>query len=203
MGFLFLDIESFVDPEDEFSGLNPFHKNSKVIVISYNYYASHKAPEPGQIKSPTFLFEWELGSEGALLTEFYRFLKEVSSGTELLKIVGFNHVAYDLPYLFARMAKHKVAPEKELFDLLFTSPRHVDLAQLGMAVSRATKHEGDFRCISQKSINSYFEIPIKEASGKDVSRFYEKKEFDKIKKYCSEEFTFELLYRSLLEFFLH
>jgi len=203
MGFLFLDIESFVDPNDEKSGLNPFHEKSKVLVIAYNYYHSSSAPKPETIKPPSFLFEWEVGSEKKLLEEFYSFLKTVAKRDDFLKIVGFNHLAYDLNYLFARMNKHKIAPEKELFNELFSKPRHIDLAQLGMAVSKATKRDGDFRTISQKVINSYFEIPIKEASGKDVSKFYSEKNYDKIVKYCTEEFTFELLYQSLLLTFLH
>ena len=152
--------------------------------------------------------EWEIGSEKKLLEEFYKLLKEIekkefNSGETFLKIVGFNHLAYDLNYLMARMTHHEIASKKELFNLLFTQPRHIDLAQLGMAVSKATKRDEDFRTISQKAINSYFEIPIKEASGKDVSVFYLKQDYVKIKKYCTEEFTFELLYQSLLQNFLH
>ncbi|MFA5125676.1 MAG: hypothetical protein WC462_01605 [archaeon] len=203
MGFLFLDIESFVDPEDTFSGLNPFHEKSKVLVIAYNYYSSSSAPKPEHVKEPCFLFEWEAGEEKKILEAFFLELKGIYKKDSLLKIVGFNHLAYDLNYLFARMLKHKISSEKELFHMLFTQPRHIDMAQLGMAVSKATKRDEDFRTISQKTINSYFEIPIKEATGKDVSIFYSKKQYEKIKKYCKEEFTFELLYQSLLMSFLH
>ena len=203
MSFLFFDIESLVDPKDENSGLNPFHENSKVLVISYNYYSTPKAPKPEQVKEPTFLFEWEVGGEKQLLEEFYSVLKKSLAKDDMLKIVGFNHLAYDLNYLFARMRLNKIAPEKELFNTIFSKPRHIDLAQLGMAVSKVTKRDEDFRTISQKAINYYYEIPVKEATGKDVSVFYLDKNYDKIKKYCKEEFTFELLYQSLLQTFLH
>ena len=207
MGFLFLDIESMVDPEDNMSGLNPYHSKSKVIVIAYNYYHLSHAPKAEQIKEPSFLFEWEIGSEKKLLEEFYKLLKEIekkefNSGETFLKIVGFNHLAYDLNYLMARMTHHEIASKKELFNLLFTQPRHIDLAQLGMAVSKATKRDEDFRTISQKAINYYFELPVKEARAKDVSKFYSEKNYEKIRKYCTEEFTFELVYQSLLTSFL-
>lgn len=202
MGYLFLDIESFVDPEDERSGLNPFHEKSKVLVIAYNYYNSHNYPLPSQIKKPSFLFEWEEGSEKKLLSKFFNELKRIFEKDKSPKVIGFNHLAYDLSYLFARMSDQKIAPQKELFDVLFSLPRHVDLAQLGMAISDKTKKDQDYRCISQKMINSYFDIPIKEESGKDVSRHYLNKRYDKIKKYCEEEFTFEMLYASTLEYFL-
>ena len=203
MGYLFIDIESFVDPDENMSGLNPFYAKSKVIVVSYNYYSSASAPQPGEVKAPTFLFEWVLGSEEKLLKEFYKIMEKIIEKDSFLKIVGFNHIAYDLPFLFSRMSHHKTASEKKLFDLLFTSPRHIDLSQLGMAVSKATKRDRDFRCISHKTINSLYDIPVKEADGKEVSLFYSKKQFDRIEKYCKDEFTFELLYQSLLETFLH
>jgi hypothetical protein len=131
------------------------------------------------------------------------FLKKVSAEDSFLKIVGFNHLAYDLPFLFARMSMNKIAPEVELFDLLFTAPRHIDLSQLAMAISEDTKRDEDFRCISQKRINAYFDIPVKQDSGKDVSEFYYKKRFDLIERYCTEEFTFELLYQSILDYFIY
>ena len=203
MGFLFIDIESFVDPKDERSGLNPHYENSKVIVISYNYYPLPKAPQISQIKPPIFLFEWIFGSEKKLLKEFYNVLKKIYLTDRMLKIVGFNHLAYDLAYLFSRMKKNNIADEKELFDILFSFPRHIDLAQMGMALSENTKRDEDFRCISQKVINSYFDIPIKEDNGKDLSVYYTKKRFDLIEKYVKEEFTFEMLYRSVLDYFIY
>lgn len=203
MGFLFLDIESFVDPEEEESGLNPFYKKSRVFAIAYNYYSSEKAPNESQIKPPTFLFEWEIGSEKKLLEKFYSDLKEWNEKEEMIKIVGFNQLAYDLPFLFSRMEHHKIGTNKELFNMLFTKPRHVDLAQLGMAVARATKYNEDFRCVSQKTINALYEIPVKEDNGKILSTYLLEGKYDKIRKYCTEEFTFELLYQSLLQTFLH
>jgi len=202
MGFLFLDIESFVDPKEERSGLNPFYKNSKCFGIAYNYYPLPSAPKAAQIKAPTFLFDWEAGGEKELLEKFYLILKEIYSKDTMLKIVGFNHLAYDLPFLFSRMKEHDIDSEKGLFDALFSFPRHIDLAQLGMAVSELTKKNEDFRCISQKAINAYYDIPIKEDNGKDLSIYYAKKRYDLIKKYCEEEFTFELLYQSLLTHFI-
>jgi DNA polymerase elongation subunit (family B) len=203
MGYLFLDIESFVSPDNEDSGLNPFYDESKVLVIAYNYYSSINAPKGGETKDPVFLYEWIEGSEKKLLEKFVEILKDIYSKDRFLKIVGFNQIAYDLPYLFARIQKHKLLGEKEAFDLLFSKARHIDLSQMGMAISEKTKKDEDFRCISQKVINSYFDIPIKEATGKDVSTFYLKKRFDLIEKYVNEEFTFELLYQSMLDYFIY
>jgi len=203
MGFLFIDIESFVDEKNEKSGLNPFCEKSKVLVIAYNYYPINKAPREGQIKEPSFLYEWIDGGEKKLLKKFFEILRNIYEKDYMLKVVGFNHIAYDLPYLFARMKKNKIASDEELFDALFSKARHIDLSQLAMGVSEKTKQDEDFRCISQKIINSYFDIPIKDADGKDVSKFYSKKRYDLIEKYVKEEFTFETLYQSLLDYFIY
>ena len=117
MGFLFLDIESFVAPHNERSGLNPHHDESKVIVIAYNYYDLRKAPCAGEIKAPTFLYDWVEGSEKELLDKFWGILKEIHESDDFLKIVGFNQLAYDLPYLFSRMDYHAIAHKQELFDI--------------------------------------------------------------------------------------
>ena len=203
MAFLFLDIESFVDPEDTQSGLNPHYKNSKVLVIAYNHYSSPAAPAPAEIKKPSFMYVWDFSSEKEMLSEFYQNLKKWESDEAYFKIVGFNQLAYDIPFLFSRMSANKIAPEKELFNVLFSGARHIDLAQISMPVSKFTKRDGDFRNISQKAINLAYDIPIKEDTGVDVTRYYLEKRYDKIEKYCREEFTFELLYQSLLETFLH
>ena len=203
MGFLFLDIESFVSPDNERSGLNPHYEQSKVIVISYNHYNLAKAPTMSQVKPPTFIFIWNTEGEKDLLTRFYKIITKIHETDPMLKMVGFNHMGYDMPYLFSRMSYHKIAAQVDLFDNLYSKVRHIDLSQHSMAVSEKTKRDEDFRCISQKAINYYFDIPVKESNGKDVSEFYRKKRYDLVEKYVTEEFTFEMLYRSLLDYFLY
>ncbi len=203
MGFLFLDIESLMHEKNPKTGLNPHFSESKVLVIAYSYYNLNKAPSASQIKEPVFLYEWSIGGEKKLLEKFYLFLKEVAKNDSFLKLVGFNHLAYDLPFLFSRMKENKIASDQELFDLLFTDPRHIDLSQLAMAISEDTKRDEDFRCISQKRINTYFDIPVKQDTGADVSKYYYEKRFDLIERYCKEEFTFELLYNSILDYFIY
>lgn len=203
MGFLFLDIESLMHKDNPGTGLNPHMENSEVLVIAYNYYDLENAPKDSEVKKPIFLYSWKEGGEEKLLTKFFDYLEKISISDKFLKIVGFNHLAYDLPFLFSRMSELKITDNEKAFDLLFTSPRHIDLSQLAMAISEDTKRDEDFRCISQKRINAYFDIPIKEASGADVSSFYYDKRYNLIEKYVTEEFTFELLYNSILDYFIY
>ena len=75
MGYLFFDIESYVSMTNGESGFNPYEKESKVIVISYNYYPGFNAPKKHQLKKPIFLKEWE-SSEKEILTKFYSLIKK-------------------------------------------------------------------------------------------------------------------------------
>ena len=51
--------------------------------------------------------------------------------------------------------------------------------------------------INQKEANKFFDIPVKKGSGKDVTIYYNNKEYEKILDYIKEEFTFETLYLKL------
>ncbi len=199
MSHLFLDIETYVSVENESSGLNPYEKESKVIVIAYTYYEGFKPPAGKQIKKPTFLKEWELGEEEMLL-KFYRLLKKVQDKeTHPPKFIGFNITSLDLPYLFGRMKKYRIAPDSELYARLFR-PHAVDLYQLTPVISEDTKKYEQLWGLNQKKTNEFFKLQVKEGTGDELSRFYDKKEFDKIMKYCGEEFNFEQMMDA---FYLH
>ena len=49
--------------------------------------------------------------------------------------------------------------------------------------------------INQKEAT--LDIPVKKGSGKDVTKYYLNKEYDKILEYINDEFTFETLYLKL------
>lgn len=74
--------------------------------------------------------------------------------------------------------------------------------QVGIQFSDFTTKYGELGTSSQKKLNKFFGIPIKEAEGKDLSTFYDLKQFELIKKYVIEEFTFEKLYIKLRDQFL-
>jgi len=191
MGHLFLDIETYVSETNPESGLNPYHPESKVIVISYSYYDTFKPPEKHEIREPFFMKEWE-SSEKEILERFCELLRTISEKDQYLKISGFNLLKFDLPYLFGRMNTLKLAPEKELHDLLFR-PFGIDLFQLTPLISEKTRKHEQLWGINQKDASRHFGLQAKEGSGEDCSRFYDKKDYDSIMKYCSEEFNFELM----------
>ena len=198
MGHLFLDIETYLSPLDPESSLNPYKKDSKVIVIAYSYYKGFAPPKKDEIKPPVFLKEWE-SSEKEILRSFLSFLQNANKSDKYIRICGFNVLKFDLPYLFGRMKFHGLADENELHDLLFL-PFGTDLMQLSPIISQKTLQHSQLWGISHKDACSFFSLAVKEGTGADCSSFYDKKEYGKIMKYCNEEFNFEQL---LEAFYLH
>jgi hypothetical protein len=193
MGYFFLDIETYIDDEVKYSALNPFTTKSKVIAIAYNYYNEFKISEK-IIRKPTVLKEWESG-EKKILQDFYTFAKLKIPDDKHFKYLGFNCIKFDLSYLMGRLITHEIDTPENIYYNLFTAPHIIDLGQISQILSNNKFKE--ILNINQKTTNSFFDLPIKQGTGKDVTKFYNNKEFDKIEKYISEEFSFELLYLKL------
>ncbi len=199
MSHLFFDIENYISPENKNSGLNPYTKDSKVIVISYTYYKGFKPPGINRIKPPTFLKEWE-SSEEEILFKFHKFIKKANVKEQYPpKYVGFNITSLDLPYLFGRMKKHKIASESELYDLLFR-PYALDLYQLTPLISGELNKYNQLWGLNHRSASEFFNLRVKVGTGDELSKFYDNCEYDKIMKYCTEEFNFEMMMDA---FYLH
>ncbi len=193
MGYFFIDIETFIDPEQPESGLNPYLKNSKILVIAYNYYDEFHLSEK-HITPPTILKEWEEGEEN-ILHKIYDFLRLKIEKDKNLKLMGFNNLKFDMTYLFGRLIQKNIASPEEIYDIFYRKPHYIDLGQLSQIVSN--HRFKDILNISQKQANSFFNLPTKKGSGKDVTKFYLLSQYDQILEYVKEEFSFELLYIKL------
>ncbi len=194
MGHMFLDIETYVSPHDNDSALNPYHTDSKIIVIAYNYYEGFKPPVKSQIKEPVFLKEWE-SDEKTILINFLNVLRNLQRNDPYLKIHGFNILKFDLPYIFGRMKVNEIALPDEIHSLLYR-PFGTDMMQLASLISNESRAKEQLWGLNQKDVNRFFDIQVKEGSGLDVSKFYDAGEYEKIMEYCSQEFTFEQLLNS-------
>lgn len=192
MGYLFFDIETYIDPDDKISGLNPYRENSKILTISYNYYDTFILVEKNIIP-PSILKEWEHG-EKELLNIFYSFWSRTLERDKHLKIVGFNQIKFDIPYIFSRMHTHDIKSIDELFDILYRRPHYIDLGQMSMITSQRMKIKKEFYNVNQEEANRFFNIPFKKAKGNIVTKYYIEKNYEGIVEYIKEEFTFEKLY---------
>ena len=193
MGYFFFDIETFIDEEDKASGLNPYKSKSKIIAIAYNYYNEFKMNEKF-IRPPTVLKEWEENEE-EILKKFYNFIKIKLPDDKHFKFIGFNCTKFDLTYLLGRLEFYKIDSKEQAYEYLFRLPHIIDLGQLAQIISKNRFKE--IMNINQKETNKFFDIPIKKGSGKDVTKYYNNREYDKILEYIFDEFTFETLYLKL------
>lgn len=189
MGHLFLDIETYQSKDNPDSSLCPYHPESKIIIISYTYYPTFKPPQREEINQPVFLKEWE-SSEYNILKNFYESLCEIQVKDKFVKFCGFNITKFDLPYLFGRMKVNKIADEIKLHNVLFR-PFAMDLFYLSSIISDQTIQKEQLWGMNHKEVSSFFNLQVKEGTGDECSRFYDKKDYDKIVKYCIEEFNFE------------
>jgi len=212
MGYLFLDIEAYSRLHGTRFEANPFNERAKVLVIAYNYYPGFHAPRPSSLKPPLLLREWE-SSERSILQRFYNELRAIldrevyldrKSGERRcsLRMVGFNLLKFDLPYLFARMSLHGIDTNARLFDSLLSEPFCTDLYQLSPLVSQKTREYGELWGISQSDASRFFNLRVKEEEGEDVAGWYDAKDFARIERYVLEEFTFEQLYDAFLAYIL-
>ena len=85
-----------------------------------------------------------------------------------------------------------IAPKEELHDLLFR-PFGTDMLQISAVISGNTKKYEQLWGVGHKDASRFFKLQEKEGTGAECSKFYDAKEFDKIMKYCEEEFNFEQL----------
>ena len=191
MGHLFLDIETYSSKENPDSSLNPYMPESKVLVIAYSYYPDFKPPKKEGLKPPVFLNEWE-SDEKAILFAFHKLLKELELKDQHLNIHGYNILKFDLPYLFGRMVALGLDSQKNLHNLLFR-PFGTDMYQISPIISERTKSSERLWGLSHKEACRFFNLQEKEGTGLDCSRYYDAKEYDKIVKYCTQEFNLEQL----------
>ncbi len=200
MGYLFIDVETYIGEKDSNSGLNPFLEESKIILICFNFYNAFILTEKNIIP-PTIYKEWD-SSEKDILVKFYNFLKNKVKEDPHIKLVGFNNIKFDLPYLFARLLYYKIDSPEELHKNLFQLPHHIDLGQISMITSQRMTKKKEFYNVNHNEVNKFFELKQKVNSGKKLSEYYKNKKFDKIIDYAKEEFNFEMLY-ILLRRFVH
>lgn len=193
MGHLFLDIETYVSRNNLDSANNPYHPESKILAIAYNYYDTFRPPVKSEIKEPQLLKEWESG-EKQMLTDFVVLLRKLLEKDPYMKIHGFNILKFDLPYLFGRMMLHGVADERELHMMLY---RHgTDMMHLAGMLSEETRAKEQLWGIDQNDVNRFFGLQSVEGIGLECSLHYDHKEFERLAERITKEFNFEQLLNS-------
>ena len=167
----------------ERGALTPFE--GKAIVITYKVNDGHVFR----------LTEWDSGEEG-MLRRFYNLVGDLqrSARSDWLRIIGHNILRFDLFFLYARMAAHRIDAEKWLHQKLFERPDIVDFLQLHLAINGLS-----MRGLRHDVLARAYGLPTKGAAGADVVRDYFNEEYEKILAYSEAEFVYPEMYRRITE----
>lgn len=205
---IFLDLEYYVPKADRgrasYGGMSfsPFLPGHRIIGGVFQTYF----PMQDRLEAPHGFWEWELGSEAAVLRTLYQHLgtqwRSISkqSGSLMLAGIGISHS--DIPALLARMVSAEVAPPENVHDLL-CGCRQIDL-------SVATFCQFSFN-------QSYFAYPKTKAalyqkympnrkmeSGTIVWDAYDAKNYQAIESRCRQEIDDMLaIYKAMVDLRKH
>lgn len=203
---IFFDLEYYVPAKDRtrktpggmlFSPVLPGHK---ILGGSFQIYY----PMQDRVGKKHNIWEWQLGSEVAVLREIFQLLQREwqsiegkdQAGSLMLAGIGISHS--DIPALLARLSSHSIASQDRIYDLL-CGCRQIDL-------STATYCQFSFN-------QAYFAYPKTKSAlyqkylkgktletGKSVWDMYESKDFGSIESRCSEETDDALaIYKSMFD----
>lgn len=201
---VFLDLEYYVPMGDRgrtsYGGLSfsPFLPGHKVLGgVLQTYFPMQDRTEP-----PLGFWEWDLGSEEAMLKALYTYLESIwrsikrQSGGLILAGIGISHS--DIPTLLSRMVSAGVASPQDVHDLV-CGCRQIDLSVASFA---------------QFSLNNrYFAYPKKKAelyqkylpgrrmeSGTNVWEAYDAGSHSAIEARCKQEIDDMLaIYKAMVD----
>ena len=118
--------------------------------------------------------EWELGEEG-IITKLMEYFDSIDRfGT---KIIGYNHLTFDLPFIFARATKLGMDSEK-VYDYLFSRIDVFDIYQ----------YYGSGQIKFSQCVKGLLGLYSK-YENKDVPRWYKTKLYENIIEYIEDEMT--------------
>ncbi|MGD9889536.1 MAG: hypothetical protein AB7S56_09760 [Halothiobacillaceae bacterium] len=190
---IFFDLEYYVPAKDRtrktpggmtFSPVLPGHK---ILGGSFQTYY----PIQDRVGKKHNIWEWQLGSEVAVLREIFQlFQREWQSieakdqaGSLMLAGIGISHS--DIPALLARLSSNSIANQDRIYDLL-CGCRQIDLAIA--TYCQFSFNQAYFAYPKTKSAlyQKYLKGKTLE-TGKSVWDMYENKNFGSIESRCSEE----------------
>lgn len=128
--------------------------------------------------------EWELGEEG-VINEFFNFTENITRKN--VKLVGFNNLEFDLPFLNGRLYELKLKNHDALWERFNRHLAFIDLRQLlGDSFGKFAKWKLGFTGDS-------FDI-----ANDTIPRLYEKGEYSKIVEYIEDELVhFHMIFNAI------
>jgi hypothetical protein len=188
---IFFDLEYYVPKDDRlrrnhgglaFSPALPGHKI--IGGIFRTYY-----PMQNREESLQSFWEWEMGSESAVLKAIYNHLEKEwrtsqgQTGGLMLAGIGISHS--DVPALLARMTECQIAPMHKIYDTL-CGCRQIDLSVATFCQFSFNQEYFSFPKTKSSLYQKY--LPEKKmGSGTGVWDLYDTKDYEAIERRCMQE----------------
>lgn len=157
--------------------------DGKVILITY------RLGEHGPVRR---LAEWE-SDERTILAEFYGVLSRFQR-IRGFRIIGHNLTRFDLPFLYARMLRHSIDGEREVYRRLVEGVVVCDTLQMHLPLN-----DYDMAGLRHDTLMHAYGLPVKGTSGGDEVRHYFGGEYEKILEYSEREFLYAELFARMRE----
>jgi len=201
---IFLDLEYYVPKQDRgrdsYGGMSfsPFLTGHKIIGgVLQTYF-----PMQDRAQTPRQFWEWELGSEAAVLKGLYKHIDSQwrsmrkQSGGLMLAGIGISHS--DIPALIARMVNAKVAPPEDVHDLL-CGCRQIDLSVA--TYCQFSFNQGYFAYPKTKAqLYQKYTPGRKMESGTSVWDAYDAADYQAIESRCAQEIDDMLaIYKAMVD----
>lgn len=201
---IFFDLEYYVPKGDRgrasYGGMSfsPFLPSHRIMGGIFQTYF----PMQDRLEAPRQFWEWELGSEEAVLSALYTHLDSEwrsirkQSGGLMLAGIGISHS--DIPALLARMISTRVAPPENVHDLI-CGCRQIDLSVA--TYSQFSFNQGYFSYPKTKAaLYQKYLVNQKMESGTTVWDAYDAENYQAIESRCKQEIVDMLaIYKAMVD----
>ena len=131
------------------------------------------------------LKEWEV-DEKSILSRFYDALREKMESERTVTLIGWNIIRFDIPFLTYRLFYHKIDSLDNILET-FRKPYWRDLRQCLLPFNRYR-----FKGLKEEVVAEKLDITPPKYSNKEIKRFYDNCEYEKIVEHALSERRFLL-----------
>ena len=178
MARIYLDIETYRKDK-------PF--DEKVVAIGViEDFASHNAKPLKEEARFRIFSEWSLGTEKAVIREFYGYLRQLIKNSRFLEVVGFGILRLDIPLLIQKGVEYGVGTISELNRLWFKAYT-IDLFQCSLIANNMKFAGNSLENLAERIRKLGLQISHPYGKGREVREWYENREYAKIEEHLKSD----------------
>ena len=134
-----------------------------------------------------FFFIWDHGDEEKVIEEFYNYIWSIVKDYRKQKIkfvivVGFNILRFDIPLLTQKAVEYNIMSLSEI-NKLWHDTYIIDLFQAALPLNNMKFKDLKLEFLVKKAEKLGINMPDLHGSGKNIKQWYEKGEYENIRKH--------------------